>query len=306
LKYLLADHLGSTTLSTDANGTVQAAAMYKAFGELRSTPSSLGTDYKFTGQREEASLGLYFFVSRWFDPSLGRFTSPDSIVPTSTQGTQAWDRYAFVNNNPVRYRDPTGHQSTDTGDNPNGGCGGAGQHSCGGISLHANESDPDENTEENTRRRHGNKSTYTEVPQSCRIGSGTATVSYCINGHYETIQIASGDGYRTITFDLNNVDPATQALIDQYELVANSYVSNDTAAKAYMAAGIALVATIAAGAWIPAIGWGAAVTAAIALVPVMALEGYHAGQRSNDFDQAALIFDQLAYYGTGYVVASDQ
>jgi len=109
LKYLLADHLGSTALSTDANGTVSAAAMYKAFGELRSTPSALGTDYKFTGQREEASLGLYFFVSRWFDPSLGRFTSPDSIVPTSTQGTQAWDRYAFVNNNPVRYTDPTGH-----------------------------------------------------------------------------------------------------------------------------------------------------------------------------------------------------
>jgi len=43
------------------------------------------------------------------DPSLGRFTSPDTIVPTSTQGTQAWDRYAFVNNNPVRYSDPTGH-----------------------------------------------------------------------------------------------------------------------------------------------------------------------------------------------------
>ncbi|MBV6397140.1 MAG: hypothetical protein HFACDABA_02745 [Anaerolineales bacterium] len=83
--------------------------MYKAFGELRSAPSALGTDYKLTGQREEASLGLYFFVSRWLDPSLGRFTSPDTIVPTSTQGTQAWDRYAFVNNNPVRYNDPTGH-----------------------------------------------------------------------------------------------------------------------------------------------------------------------------------------------------
>ena len=32
----------------------------------------------------------------------GRFTQPDSIVPTQTQGTQAGDRYAFVNNNPVR------------------------------------------------------------------------------------------------------------------------------------------------------------------------------------------------------------
>ncbi len=31
-------------------------------------------------------------------------------MPTGTQGTQAWDRYAFVNNNPVRYNDPTGHE----------------------------------------------------------------------------------------------------------------------------------------------------------------------------------------------------
>jgi len=54
-------------------------------------------------------MGIYFFQSRWFDPSLGRFLPPDTIVPTSTQGTQAWDRYAFVNNNPVRYNDPTGH-----------------------------------------------------------------------------------------------------------------------------------------------------------------------------------------------------
>ena len=53
--------------------------------------------------------GIYWFQSRWYDGTLGRFTQPDSIVPIGRQGTQAWDRYAFVNNNPVRYNDPTGH-----------------------------------------------------------------------------------------------------------------------------------------------------------------------------------------------------
>jgi hypothetical protein len=43
------------------------------------------------------------------DPYLNRFTQPDSIVPLASQGTQAWDRYAYANNNPVRYNDPTGH-----------------------------------------------------------------------------------------------------------------------------------------------------------------------------------------------------
>jgi RHS repeat-associated protein len=112
LRFLLGDHLGSSSVTTDANGVKTASALYKAFGETRYTLGNLGTDYHFTGQREESALGgIYWFQSRWFDPTLGRFTSPDTIVPAGTQGTQAWDRYAFVNNNPVRYTDPTGHFS---------------------------------------------------------------------------------------------------------------------------------------------------------------------------------------------------
>jgi len=109
LSYLLGDHLGSSSVTTNASGVKTASALYKAFGETRFSSGALGTDYKFTGQREQAELGLYFYGARWFDPSIGRFTSPDTIVPTGTQGTQAWDRYAYVNNNPVRYNDPTGH-----------------------------------------------------------------------------------------------------------------------------------------------------------------------------------------------------
>jgi hypothetical protein len=30
-------------------------------------------------------------------------------VPVGVQGVQAWDRYAYVNNNPINYTDPTGH-----------------------------------------------------------------------------------------------------------------------------------------------------------------------------------------------------
>ena len=59
----------------------------------------------------DSYINIYWFNSRWYDQSLGRFLSPDSIVPVATQGTQAWDRYAFVNNNPVRYTDPSGHSA---------------------------------------------------------------------------------------------------------------------------------------------------------------------------------------------------
>ncbi len=48
--------------------------------------------------------------ARWYDPALGRFAQPDTIIPQQSQGTQAWDRYAYVNNNPLRYNDPSGHR----------------------------------------------------------------------------------------------------------------------------------------------------------------------------------------------------
>jgi hypothetical protein len=52
---------------------------------------------------------LYWYGSRWYDPALGRWIQPDSIVPETEQGVQAWDRYAYVNNSPLAYTDPDGH-----------------------------------------------------------------------------------------------------------------------------------------------------------------------------------------------------
>jgi hypothetical protein len=53
-----------------------------------------------------------FYNARFYDSQLGRFTSADSIIPES-QGVQAWDRYAYVNNSPLRYTDPTGHRNCE-------------------------------------------------------------------------------------------------------------------------------------------------------------------------------------------------
>ncbi len=69
----------------------------------------MATDYRFTGQRWESGLGLYHYGSRWYDPALGRFIQPDSIVPDPFNPLD-WDRYSYVRNNPVRYTDPTGYR----------------------------------------------------------------------------------------------------------------------------------------------------------------------------------------------------
>ena len=44
--------------------------------------------------------------TRRYDKLLGRFAYADSILQVS-RNPKAWDRYAFVYYNPIRYNDPT-------------------------------------------------------------------------------------------------------------------------------------------------------------------------------------------------------
>jgi RHS repeat-associated protein len=113
LFWLTGDHLGSTSVTANSSGTKTAEVRYKPWGEDRYTSGSTLTTFKYTGQRQDSYINLYWYGSRWYDDSLNRWTQPDSIVPESSQGVQAWDRYCFVSNNPLRYVDPTGKYGAD-------------------------------------------------------------------------------------------------------------------------------------------------------------------------------------------------
>jgi RHS repeat-associated protein len=75
---------------------------------------------RFTGQRQEAGFGLYDYNARYYDPTLGRFVSADSIVPGAGK-PQALNRYSYVFNNPLKYVDPSGHCSGKP-DGPDADC----------------------------------------------------------------------------------------------------------------------------------------------------------------------------------------
>ena len=110
LNYLLGDHLGSTSLTTNASGQVVSEMRYKAWGETRYASGVQPSKYQYTGQFSyEPEFGLMYYGARWYDSSLGRFAQPDTIIPEQSQGVQAWDRYAYVSNNPTGNNDPTGH-----------------------------------------------------------------------------------------------------------------------------------------------------------------------------------------------------
>ena len=86
----------------------------------RTTFGTVPTDKKFTGQRLD-STGLYYYNARYYDSTIGRFISADTIVPDPAN-PQTLNRYSYVLNNPLKYTDPTGHDQiiVNMGDNGNG------------------------------------------------------------------------------------------------------------------------------------------------------------------------------------------
>ncbi len=114
LTWIHGDHLGSASLTTNASRAVVGEMRYFPYGETRWTTGTVGTDRRYTGQREEAGLGLYDYNARYYDPALGRFLQADTIVPEAAN-PQSLNRYSYVYNNPLRYVDPTGHDGSDGG-----------------------------------------------------------------------------------------------------------------------------------------------------------------------------------------------
>jgi len=108
LTWLLTDHLGSTSVTANASGNLVSSLRYTAFGEVRTASGTTATDYRYTGQREEDYINLYWYGSRWYDQTLGRFISPDSLVPDKGNPL-GLDRYAYVANGPISRIDKSGH-----------------------------------------------------------------------------------------------------------------------------------------------------------------------------------------------------
>jgi RHS repeat-associated protein len=71
---------GSTSLVTDAGGNKVSEMRYEPWGETRYENGVTPTDYRYTGQREEEGIGLYYYGARWYDQDLGRFAQADTVL----------------------------------------------------------------------------------------------------------------------------------------------------------------------------------------------------------------------------------
>ncbi len=58
------------------------------------------TDRTYTGQKADGT-GLLYYNARYYDPTLGTFLSPDTVVPDAGAVID-YNRYLYARGNPVR------------------------------------------------------------------------------------------------------------------------------------------------------------------------------------------------------------
>ena len=104
MSYYLEDAMDSVIGLTDASGATTESYSYDAFGNLLS--GSATPDVGYHGAWHDAT-GLIDMRARAYDPKTGRFTSVDPVEPTP-EAYETFHPYAFANQNPLVYSDPTG------------------------------------------------------------------------------------------------------------------------------------------------------------------------------------------------------
>jgi RHS repeat-associated protein len=121
MRYLIEDHQGGISVIAANTGVSDMGESFTAFGQRRSRTSWSGPPTtsdlnKIAGISRQGytfqtwlgqSMGLNHMNGRVEDAILGRMLSPDSHIPDRTNA-QSYNRYSYVNNNPVTMADPSG------------------------------------------------------------------------------------------------------------------------------------------------------------------------------------------------------
>lgn len=104
-----------------ADKTVCATYTYNAWGQIISAETTAPNitanlaelnPLRYRGYYYDTETGLYYVSSRYYDPEVGRWISPEPNVYAgafdSGSGLIGYNVYAYCANNPVNFSDPTG------------------------------------------------------------------------------------------------------------------------------------------------------------------------------------------------------
>lgn len=106
--YFHNDMAGSPLAATNSSGQVVWRESYRPYGErLKLEPASVNSNIWFTGRHEDAHTELVYMGARYYDPKIGRFLSTDPVYFLESN-LHSFNRYAYANNNPSKFKDPDG------------------------------------------------------------------------------------------------------------------------------------------------------------------------------------------------------
>jgi RHS repeat-associated protein len=115
--YMSQDNLGSTAAITDKNAALVVKEKFAAVGFNENSTAEQATmatvsRHEFTGQEglDNAGLWMVNLNGRVLVPSGSFLLSPDPFVQDPTD-TRSYNRYAYVEHNPLSMTDPTGYFS---------------------------------------------------------------------------------------------------------------------------------------------------------------------------------------------------
>lgn len=120
--YLQRDYQGSIVAISDASGQVLEKRLFDAWGNVLVQDGAGNAlngltllDRGYTGHEHLQSVGLIHMNGRLYDAKLHRFLQPDNYVQDPSN-TQNYNRYGYVLNNPLKYIDPSGEQTSQNCD----------------------------------------------------------------------------------------------------------------------------------------------------------------------------------------------
>jgi RHS repeat-associated protein len=100
--YYHLDGHGSVTTLTDGSGNIAAQYTYDAWGNILSQSGAMASinPFRYSGYYYDEATGLYYLMARYYDASVGRFITRDSIDDVNL--------YSYCDGNPVNGIDPSG------------------------------------------------------------------------------------------------------------------------------------------------------------------------------------------------------
>jgi len=101
--YFLNDHLGTPRSVIDESGQIVWQAAYPPFGKAQVLTETIVNNFRLPGQYFGAETGLHYNYFRYYDPSTGRYLTPD---PIGLEG--GINLFIYALNNPVNLVDPLG------------------------------------------------------------------------------------------------------------------------------------------------------------------------------------------------------